>query len=114
MAGKTYDQNKEELAAAETQRQYEYEQEAHAQTKLEEEIQALEAQKVRDEIARNSTSEDVSAAEREAARLEAELAAKRKAYEESQARAKRIQEAQARIVKAQEELAEMEREQNGG
>ena len=109
-----YDQNKEELEAAEAQRQYEYDQEAQAQVKLEEEIQALEAKRVRDEIARNSTTSDVSAAEREAARLEAELAAKKKAYEDSQARAKRIQEAQARVAKAQEELAEMERQANGG
>ena len=82
--------------------------------KLEEEIKTLEAKKVRDEIARSSTTSDVSAAEREAARLEAELAVKKKAYEESQERAKRIQEAQARIAKAQEELAEMERQENGG
>ena len=82
--------------------------------KLEEEIQTLEAKRVRDEIARNSTTSDVSAAEREAARLEAELAVKKKAYEDSQARAKRIQEAQARVAKAQEELAEMERQANGG
>jgi len=73
MGGHKYDQNKEELEAAEAQRQYEYEQEAQAQVKLEEEIKTLEAKKVRDEIARNSTDSDVSAAEREAARLEAEL-----------------------------------------
>jgi hypothetical protein len=114
LGGTKYDRNKEELAAAEAQRQYEYDQEAQAQVKLEEEIQALEAKKVRDEIARNATTSDVSAAEREAARLEAELAVKKKAYEDSQARAKRIQEAQARVAKAQEELAEMERQENGG
>jgi len=71
LGGSKYDQNKEELEAAEAQRQYEYDQEAQAQVKLEEEIQALEAKRVRDEIARNSTTSDVSAAEREAARLEA-------------------------------------------
>ena len=114
LGGSKYDQNKEELEAAEAQRQYEYDQEAQAQVKLEEDIKTLEAKKVRDEIARNSTDSDVSAAEREAARLEAELAAKKKAYEESQARAKGIQEAQARIAKAQAELAEMERQENGG
>jgi chromosome segregation ATPase len=114
MGGHKYDKNKEELEAAEAQRQYEYEQEAQAQVKLEEEIKTLEAKKVRDEIARNSTDSDLTAAEREAARLEAELAAKRKAYEESQARAKSIQDAQARIAKAQEELAELERMENGG
>ena len=114
LGGSKYDQNKEEQAAAEAQRQYEYDQEAQAQVKLEEEIQTLEAKRVRDEIARNSTTSDVSAAEREAARLEAELAAKKKAYAESQERAKRIQEAQARAAKAQAELAEMERQENGG
>ena len=54
------------------------------------------------------------AAEREAARVEAQLAAKKKSYEESQTRARRIQEAQERIAKAQQELAELERQENGG
>ena len=109
VAGNEYDKNKEELAAAEAQRQYEYDQEVYEQVKLEEEIKALEAKKVSDDIARNATSADVAAAEREAARVEAELAAKKKAYEESQIRATRIQEAQARIAEAQKELDEMER-----
>ena len=83
------------------------------QEKLEDEIKALEDQKVRDEIARTATDSDVRAAEREAARVEAELAAKKKAYEDSQARAKRIQDAQARIADAQRELAELEAKENG-
>ena len=73
----------------------------------------MEAKRVRDQIARSATTQDVQAAEREAARYETELAAKKKAYEESQARARRIQEAQERIAKAQAELAEMERQENG-
>ncbi len=113
MAGNSIDKRKEELEAAEAQRQYEYEQEVREQSKLEEDIKALEEKRVRDEIARNATSSDVAAAEREAARVEAELAVKKKAYEESQARARRIQEAQARIAKAQEELAELEKQQSG-
>ena len=114
VAGNSIDKRKEELEAAEAQRQYEYEQEVREQNKLEEDIKALEAKKVRDEIARKATSSDVAAAEREAARVEAELAVKKKAYEESQARARRIQEAQERIAKAQKELAELERQENGG
>lgn len=113
VAGNEMDKRKEELEAAEAQRQYEYEQEVEAQEKLEDEIKTLEEQRVRDEIARNSTSDDLKAAEREAARLEAELAAKKKAYEESQDRARRIQEAQQRIADAQKELAEMEAKENG-
>jgi len=111
-AGTSIDKQREELEAAEAQRQYDYEQEVAAQNKLEGEMKALEAQKVRDEIARNATSSDVAAAEREAARIEAELAAKIRAHEESQERARRIQEAQERIAKAQEELAELERLEN--
>ena len=114
VAGDQLDKRKEALEAAEAQRQYEYEQEVQEQDKLEQDIKALEAKRIRDEIARKATSEDVKAAEREAARVELELAVKKKAYEESQARARRIQEAQERIAKAQEELAEMERQENGG
>jgi hypothetical protein len=114
LAGNQVDKRKESLEAAEAQRQYEYEQEAEQQEKLEGQIEALEQKKVRDQIARTATTSDVSAAEREAARVEAELTAKKQAYEASQARAKRIQEAQARIAKAQEELAELERMENGG
>lgn len=113
IAGNSMDKRKEELEAAEAQRQYEYEQEVREQNKLEEDIKALEVKKVRDEIARKATSSDVAAAEREAARVEAELAVKKKAYEESQVRARRIQEAQERIAKAQQELAELERQENG-
>ncbi len=113
LAGNEMDKRKEALEAAEAQRQYEYEQEVQAQETLESEIKALEEKRIRDAIARNATTEDVKAAEREAARVEAELAVKKKAYEESQARARRIQEAQERIAKAQEELAELERQQNG-
>ena len=113
LGGNTLDKRKEELEAAEAQRQFEYEQEVREQNKLEEDIKALEAKRVRDEIARRATSADVAAAEREAAQVEAALATKKKAYEESQARARRIQEAQERISKAQQELAELERQQSG-
>jgi predicted RNase H-like nuclease (RuvC/YqgF family) len=113
VAGNSMDKRKEELEAAEAQRQFEYEQEVREQNKLESDIKALEEKRVRDEIARKATASDVAAAEREATRVEAELAAKKKAYEESQARARRIQEAQERIAKAQQELAEMERQENG-
>ena len=113
MAGNEIDKRHEALEAAEAQRQYEYEQEVQSQEQLETEIKALEEKRIRDEIARKATAEDVKVTEREAARVEAELAAKRKAYEESQARALRIQEAQERIAKAQEELAELERQQSG-
>ena len=108
VAGDTMDKRKEQLEAAEAQRQYEYEQEVREQNMLEEDIKALEVKRVRDEIARKATSSDVAAAEREAARVESALAVKKKAYEESQARARRIQEAQERIAKAQQELAELE------
>jgi predicted small secreted protein len=90
LAGNQVDERKEALEAAEAQRQYEYEQEALQQEKLEQQIEALEQKKVRDQIARTATSADVTAAEREAARIEAELAAKKQEYEASQARAKRI------------------------
>jgi chromosome segregation ATPase len=114
MGGNELDKRKEALEAAEAQRQYEYEQEVQAQESLEADIKTLEEKRIRDEIARKATTEDVSAAEQEAARLEAQLAAKKKSYEESQARARRIQEAQERIAKAQQELAELERQENGG
>jgi outer membrane lipoprotein SlyB len=113
MSGDQIDKRQEALEAAEAQRQYEYEQEVREQEKLEGEIKTLEEQRVLDEIARQATTDDVRAAEREAARAEAELKAKKKAFEESQERARRIQEAQERIVKAREELAELERRQNG-
>lgn len=113
MTGDQIDKRQEALEAAEAQRQYEYEQEVREQEKLEKEIKTLEEQGVHDEIARRATTDDVRAAEREAARVEAELTAKKKAFEESQERARRIQEAQERIAKAQEELAELERRQNG-
>ncbi|MGB0259160.1 MAG: hypothetical protein ACPGES_10960, partial [Coraliomargarita sp.] len=67
---------------------------------------------VQEEIARTATDSDVTAAEREAARLEAELAAKKKAYEDSIERAERIQDAQERIAQAQKELDEMEAREN--
>lgn len=108
MAGGEIEQRKEALEAAEAQRQYEYEQEVEEQQKLEQSIKDLEAQRVRDEIARKATQEDVLAAEREAAKVEAMLEEKRKAYEASQERARRIQEAQERLAKAQQELAELE------
>jgi outer membrane lipoprotein SlyB len=114
MGGNELDKRKEALEAAEVQRQYEYEQEVQAQESLEADIKTLEEKRIRDEIARKATSADVSAAEQEAARVEAQLAAKKKSYEESQARARRIQEAQERIAKAQQELAELERQENGG
>jgi chromosome segregation ATPase len=114
LGGNELDKRKEALEAAEAQRQYEYEQEVQAQESLEADIKTLEEKRIRDEIARKATTEDVSAAEQEAARLEAQLAAKKKSYEESQARARRIQEAQERIAKAQQELAELERQENGG
>jgi len=112
LGGNQLDKRKEQLEAAEAQRQYEYEQEVQAQEKLEQDIKAMEVKRVTDQIARSATTQDVQAAEREAARYETELAAKKKAYEESQARARRIQEAQERIAKAQAELAEMERQEN--
>ena len=114
IGGNELDKRKEALEAAEVQRQYEYEQEVQAQESLEADIKTLEEKRIRDEIARKATTEDVSAAEREAARVEAQLAAKKKSYEESQTRARRIQEAQERIAKAQQELAELERQENGG
>lgn len=114
LGGGELDKRKEALEAAEVQRQYEYEQEVQAQESLEADIKTLEEKRIRDEIARKATTEDVSAAEREAARVEAQLAAKKKSYEESQARARRIQDAQERIAKAQQELAELERQENGG
>ena len=52
-------------------------------------------------------------AEREAARIEANPAEKRRAYEESQERARRIREAKVRIAKARKELAELEAQENG-
>ena len=85
-----------------------------AQESLEADIKNLEEKRIRDEIARKATTADVSAAEQEAARVEAQLAAKKESYEESQARARRIQDAQERIAKAQQELAELERQENGG
>ena len=114
IGGNELDKRKEALEAAEAQRQYEYEQEVQAQESLEADIKTLEEKRIRDEIARKATTEDVSAAEQEAARVEAQLAAKKKSYEESQARARRIQDAQERIAKAQQELAELERQENGG
>ena len=114
IGGSELDRRKEALEAAEAQRQYEYEQEVQAQESLEADIKTLEEKRIRDEIARKATTADVSAAEQEAARVEAQLAAKKKSYEESQARARRIQEAQERIAKAQQELAELERQENGG
>lgn len=113
LGGDALDKRKEDLEAAEAQRQYEYEQEVGEQERLEQEIKTMENRRVTDQIARTATKEDVSAAEREAARYEAELATKIRAYEQSQERAKRIQEAQERIAKAQQELAEMERQENG-
>lgn len=113
MAGGEIEERKEELEAAEAQRQYEYEREVQAQEKLEQSISELEAKRVRDEIARKATAEDVLAAEREAARVESLLAAERKAYEASQERARRIQEAQERLAQAQEELVELERKNAG-
>jgi hypothetical protein len=114
IGGSELDRRKEALEAAEAQRQYEYEQEVQAQETLEADIKNLEEKRIRDEIARKATTADVSAAEQEAARVEAQLAAKKKSYEESQARARRIQDAQERIAKAQQELAELERQENGG
>ncbi|MFT4901359.1 MAG: outer membrane lipoprotein SlyB [Lentimonas sp.] len=108
LAGSEVDQRKEALEAAEAQRQYEYEQEVQQQQDLEQSIKKLEAERVRDEIARKATKEDVLLAELEAARIEGILAEKRKAYEASQERARRIQEAQERLAKAQQELAELE------
>ena len=113
IGGSELDRRKEALEAAELQRQYEYEQEVQAQESLEADIRTLEEKRIRDEIARKATTADVSAAEQEAARVEAQLAAKKKSYEESQARARRIQDAQDRISKAQQELAELERQENG-
>ena len=66
---------------------------------MEASIKALEAQRVKDAIARTATSEDVDAAEREAERVEAQLAAERAAYAASQERARRIQAAQERLVR---------------
>ena len=113
IGGSELQRRKEALEAAELQRQYEYEQEVQAQESLEADIKNLEEKRIRDEIARKATVADVSAAEQEAARVEAQLAAKKKSYEESQARARRIQDAQERIAKAQQELAELERQENG-
>ncbi|MEM8868544.1 MAG: hypothetical protein AAGC73_09785 [Verrucomicrobiota bacterium] len=110
-AGGQVDKRREDLEAAEAQRQYEYEVEVRKQQELEKEMEALEAQKVTDRIANTATDEDVKAAEREAARVEADLASKQKAFEESQARAKAIQDAQARIAEAQRELEELEARQ---
>ena len=114
IGGSELQRRKEALEAAELQRQYEYEQEVQAQESLEADIKNLEEKRIRDEIARKATVADVSAAEQEAARVEAQLAAKKKSYEESQARARRIQDAHERIAKAQQELAELERQENGG
>ena len=114
IGGSELQRRKEALEAAELQRQYEYEQEVQAQESLEADIKNLEEKRIRDEIARKATTADVSAAELEAARVEAQLAAKKKSYEESQTRARRIQDAQERIAKAQQELAELERQENGG
>ena len=114
IGGSELQRRKEALEAAELQRQYEYEQEVQAQESLEADIKNLEEKRIRDEIARRATTADVSAAEQEAARVEAQLAVKKKSYEESQARARRIQDAQERIAKAQKELAELERQESGG
>ena len=114
IGGSELQRRKEALEASELQRQYEYEQEVQAQESLEADIKNLEEKRIRDEIARKATTADVSAAEQEAARVEAQLAAKKKSYEESHARARRIQDAQERIAKAQQELAELERQESGG
>ena len=114
IGGSELQRRKEALEAAELHREYEYEQEVQEQEALEADIKNLEEKRIRDEIARKATTADVSAAEQEAARVEAQLAAKKKSYEESQARARRIQDAQERIAKAQQELAELERQENGG
>ena len=111
-AGSQYDKRREELEAAEAQRQYEYQQEVVAQQKLESDIEALEQQKLKERLAQSTTDADVRAAEAEAVRLEEQLAVKKKAYEASIRRAERIQEAQERIAKAQKELRELEAREN--